>query len=332
MPPPTRHRAKRIVLYNHKGGVGKTILTANIASALAELNKKVLIIDSDPQTNLTSYFFEDSVVDDLLENSDSNSGRTIWTAMKPIATMDIDTSLIQPYETSVDNLLLIPGDIRLSEFEEVLNFFWGEAILRHVIGYKGVNALSIFINELCHTYNVDFVFYDAGPNIGPLNRIILLDSDYFIVPAACDLFSRRALKTLGYTLVRWIRDWETVSALAPSNINIFSGKPKFLGFIPQRFRVYGGVPTRVPSNYIAQIEKAIFSEVITNLKKISNELAPNTLSNSKLGEIRDFSTIVELGQSQGVPMWRVDEGNAQQKAESHRVFRTIAQKIINKTS
>lgn len=121
-----------------------------------------MIIDSDPQTNLTSYFFEDSVVDDLLENSDSNSGRTIWTAMKPIATMDIDTSLIQPYETSVDNLLLIPGDIRLSEFEEVLNFFWGEAILRHVIGYKGVNALSIFINELCHTYNVDFVFYDAG--------------------------------------------------------------------------------------------------------------------------------------------------------------------------
>ena len=82
----SRYNAKRITLYNHKGGVGKTVLTANIAAAIAELGHRVLIVDSDPQSNLTSYFIEDSVVDSLLDESDSESGRTLWSALKPLVT------------------------------------------------------------------------------------------------------------------------------------------------------------------------------------------------------------------------------------------------------
>ena len=79
-----RNRAKRLAIFNHKGGVGKTTLTVNIAWAIASLGKKVLLVDSDPQCNLTSYLVEESVVDDLLDNSDGNGGRTIWSSLKPI--------------------------------------------------------------------------------------------------------------------------------------------------------------------------------------------------------------------------------------------------------
>ena len=79
-----RHPSKRVALYNHKGGVGKTTLTVNIASALAKAGKRVLLVDADPQCNLTSYLVESAVVDSWLDSSDSESGITIWSAIKPV--------------------------------------------------------------------------------------------------------------------------------------------------------------------------------------------------------------------------------------------------------
>ena len=100
---------KRISIFNHKGGVGKTTLTVNLAIELASQGKRVLLVDTDPQCNLTSYLFEDSVVDDLLDNSDGPNGRTIWSALKPVVEGVGETRSIEPYETAFKNLYLIPG-------------------------------------------------------------------------------------------------------------------------------------------------------------------------------------------------------------------------------
>src|ERR1035437_895714 len=118
---PDRTSAKRIAIFNHKGGVGKTTLTLNIAAALASLGKRVLLVDSDPQCKLTSYVLEGRVVDDLLDNSDGANGQTIWSALKPIVEASGDVRPLRPYELSTKNLFSLPGDIRLSEFEAELN-------------------------------------------------------------------------------------------------------------------------------------------------------------------------------------------------------------------
>lgn len=81
----SRPHTVRISIFNHKGGVGKTTLTMNLGAALAELGRRVLLVDSDPQCNLTAYLVAEEVVDDLLDNADTDTGQTIWSALRPIS-------------------------------------------------------------------------------------------------------------------------------------------------------------------------------------------------------------------------------------------------------
>ena len=326
-----RHRAKRLVIFNHKGGVGKTTLTLNLAAALADLGKKVLLVDSDPQCNLSSYLVESEVLDDLLDHSDDPNGATLWSALKPIVEGTGDVSAIEATER-FPGMFLLYGDIRLSNFEEELTQFWNECLQRKVRGFRGTTALSLLVNHAAHEKNVDYVFYDCGPNIGPLNRAIILDCDYLIVPAALEEFSLRSLKTLGYSLESWIRTWKTVLELAPDQLYIFQGRPKFLGYIVQRFRVYRGAVSSGQATYLPRIERQIYSEVIEVLRRIDHELAPSSAAANPMGEVKDFGPLAAQSQSQGVPLESVKGGTPAQKDEAKAVFREMAQKIIDRTA
>jgi cellulose biosynthesis protein BcsQ len=329
-PGSTRHKSHRLAIYNHKGGVGKTTLTVNIASALASLGKRVLLVDSDPQCNLTSYLVEASVVDDLLDHSDDEDGRTVWSALKPIAEATGDFRAVEPIESS-KNIFLLPGDIRLSEFEQELNQLWNECFQRRLKGFRGTTALSLLVNAISTRHKIDYVFYDAGPNIGPLNRVVLLDCDFFIVPAACDVFSLRALKSLGHTLSVWIREWATIVDLAPDSIYRVPGKPRFLGYIPQRFRVYGGKATIPYADYLPKLEKQINDDIVTVLRRVDPRLASASLGQHKLGEIKDFGGLATASQTQGVAIRDADVGTAEQRAAAEKAFLAIAKKIIQRT-
>ncbi len=322
-----RYKAKRIAIYNHKGGVGKTTLTVNIAYALTDLGKNVLLVDSDPQCNLTSYLVDASVVDDMLDSSETAKGRTLWSAIKPVAEGVGEAHIVKPME--INGLFLIPGDILLSKFEQDLYQFWSDSFVRRVRGYRGTAALSALVNEISAANNIDFVFYDSGPNIGPLNRSILLDCDYFIVPAACDSFSVRALKTLGETLADWIRDWSTAVSLAPDNVYLLPGKPKMIGYIPQRFRVYADSVASNYAHFLPRIDRRISADVGAKLRTVDNDLAPLEYQ-SKLGLVQDFGRRAVLGQDRGVPIW--DVGNSNEKAKAKASFHGIAKKIIQRTS
>ena len=133
----------RITIYNHKGGVGKTTLAVNIAFALSSLGKTVLLIDSDPQCNLTSYLLPDDVVDELLNHSGNQDGQTIWSAVKPVINNTGSVHLVNLM--NIEDISLLPGDIRLSEFEEFLGDAWADGFKRHLGDARYfVNQLSDF--------------------------------------------------------------------------------------------------------------------------------------------------------------------------------------------
>ena len=320
----------RVVVFNHKGGVGKTTLTVNIADALASLGKRILLVDSDPQCNLTAYLVEDSVVDDLLDSSDTEKGRTVWSSLKPVYDGTGDLRFVGALER-LPNVFLLPGDVRLAEFEQELGPAWSDSFQRKAKGLRSTTALSQLVDKTANDLNIDIIFYDAGPNIGPLNRVILLDCDYFIVPAACDLFSIRALKTLGYTLVSWIKDWQTILDLVPTGMYLLPGSPRFLGYMPQRFKTYGGDMSSSYAKYLPRIEKSVDNDVVTVLRRHDPRLIVPGVGKYELGQIKDFGTIANASQLEGVPIRSVKAGNPSQRQEAESVFLALARELLTRT-
>ena len=316
----------RITLFNHKGGVGKTTLTVNIAFALAEMGKSVLLVDSDPQCNLTSYLLDDEVVDELLQGSGESNGQTLWTAVSPYVDNTGLRRFVKPMD--IGDLKLLPGDIKLSEFEEFLYDSWTDSLKRRLGALRATTSISTLVSQIHRQSALDFVFYDTGPNIGALNRVLLLDSDFFIVPVACDLYSVRALTTLGHALSTWLREAKTIGDIAPNGADLLSATPTFLGYIPQRFKVYGQEMTTQALEYLRRIKERIHEDVSDALRKVDKNLAPQRSQDPQLGEIRDIASLVLSGQREGVSVWECSSGTPAQRNRAKREFHAIASRVV----
>lgn len=275
---------------------------------------------------------EDEVVDQLLDTSDDEDGQTIWSAVKPVVEGVGSLRAVVAAKTNTKNCWVVPGDLRLSELEEELVAFWADCVQGKIKGFRGTAVLSSLAQRVATSHDADFVFYDTGPNIGPLNRAILLDCDSFIVPAGCNAFSVRALRTLGKTLTTWMRHWRVFAGVHSSGAALLPGYPRFLGFAMQGYRVYGGGMVRMASKYQARFEKRLLPDLISPLRKVDEGLSPGSASASRLVDVRDFSTLVQQSQEQRVPLWQVFGGPSYQMDEARRAFYSLADAVITRTA
>ncbi|MFI8682334.1 ParA family protein [Brevundimonas diminuta] len=292
----------RIALFNHKGGVGKTTLTVNIADALADLGKKVLIVDADPQCNVTSFYLTENQLEGLLGESDDDGAQaTIWSALKPVVEGRGDVAPIELW--SVPNgINLLPGDVLLSDYEEELPTAWNECFARRQRGYSVTTALSRLVERSAASVEADVVMYDVGPNVGALNRVVLLDCDLFITPVAADLFSLRALSTVGRSVAKWIQDWQTIRSLASDadRATIFAGKPVYGGYITSAFKVNSGKSAANPhADWERKIAPRVRDRVVNVLGAVDWDLAP-TFSSNKVGGVKHFHSLAPQAQTNGV--------------------------------
>lgn len=325
---PTIRKPLQLTLFNHKGGVGKTTLTVNLAFAFAKLGKTVLLVDADPQCNLTSYLVDAEVVDKFLDESESARGKTLWSAVKPLLDGAGSARSVGAYERA-ERVFLLPGDIKLSEFEIHLQQSWIDCLQRKMRGFNEMAAISSVARAEATKVGADLIIYDVGPNIGPLNRSVLLGCDVFIVPAACDHFSVRALKTLGQSVLGWIKDWTLISQLAPTNVPLLAGAPKYLGYVLQKFRVYGGELTHGHMVYARELEKSSFSNIVSVLREFDKRLVVGGGTSFNLGQVRDFGTVAATAQSQGCAIYDVN-GSEEFKRGARDTFEKLASKILSR--
>lgn len=328
---------KKIALFNHKGGVGKTTLTVNIADALTEEGKTVLLVDADPQCNLTSFYLEESALEKMLgESGENGKGETLWSAVKPVVDGRGGVATIPEIDLG-DGLFLLPGDVLLSDYEEVLPEAWTECFARRTRGYDITTALAQVVSQTAKKVGADICLYDVGPNVGALNRAVLLDCDYFITPVAADLFSLRALSTVGRAMAKWISDWGTVKGLASpaDKARVFSGEPEYLGYITSAFKVNSGRNAANPhADWEKKIAPRVRDRIIKDLAAINPKLVPHGGVN-KIGGVKHFHSLAPEAQKHGVAIGQlrglVNPGHYSQVDEALAEFRSIGSEIIKRT-
>ena len=178
-----------ISIYNHKGGVGKTTITRLLADALSD-KKKVLIIDIDPQMNITSCMLGESAYNEYINDINDNTK----SILSNLTRINHFNSKFNPDPVIVtEHLHLIPGYPNMSTFMRHIGIELQSgdgSIMCHS------TALRHVIQSYCSVFHYDVVMLDLGPDLYDLNKVALWTCDHMIIPCTMDSFSVNALKMI----------------------------------------------------------------------------------------------------------------------------------------
>lgn len=323
---------KIITVFNNKGGVGKTTLTFHAAHALAELGKKVLLVDLDPQCNLTIYSLsmeniadiwapEDAYIEDFASSARDGAqyesmratARSVHFCLKPTEDGTADLPSLPPPVVVGQNLHLLPGRLTLHMFEAKVGERWSGVYTGDPLAIRTTTRIRSLALEYAEMHHYDFVILDTSPSLGALNRTILSLADAFIIPGAPDLFSLYGIRNIGSALSVWKKQFDSIfHFLSDQKKSSFPDKfVKFAGYTLYNARKLTGSKATnelglamAHYHYAQRIPDEIFSAIPeSGMLPLPEEKLRSSIGDNAV--IWGHNTFPSMAQKYNLPMWKL---------------------------
>ena len=341
---------QRIALFNHKGGVSKTTTTFNLGWMLAEKGKRVILVDADPQCNLTGMVLDYRGPTALEEFYQKESGRNLRDGLAPA--FESRPEPLKPVDCfqvdGPDGLFLLPGHIGLSEYEVTLGI--AQELSGTIQTLQNLPGSITYLLELtAEKVQADFVLIDLNPSLSSFNQNLLLTSHAFMIPTNPDYFSAMAIQSLSNVLPNW-RKWAERAAELPvlkQAVYPFPNiTPKFLGTIVQNYRPRGGgAPASAFAEWIEAIKGSVSQQLVPALEKLNMSFEQHIYKEHGvdgfcLSTIPDFNSLIAKSQEHQTPIYALSaeqlgqtgvvlERTERSRDRFRQIFSDLADKVIS---
>lgn len=323
---------KIISVFNNKGGVGKSTLTYHLGNSLAELGHKVLMVDLDPQCNLTICAMmeenlhqiwgeEDNYIDDYerafnLNSKINDTTRSIHFILKPAEDGVSEPIKLPPPFSIGTNIDLIPGRLSLHKYENKIAERWSGVYQGDNLAIRTVTNIRNICQRYAELNNYEYVLIDTSPSLGILNKVIMSTVDGFFIPAQPDMFSLYGIRNIGNALQLWQREFISIYSLISEEkrAKFPLHFVQFLGYTIYNAKKY--TRNNEPFNeynlaqahyqYVSRIPEVIMEFIQeSNRIKVSADLISKPIGGDAI--IHSHNTFPAMAQALKCPMWKVPE-------------------------
>jgi cellulose biosynthesis protein BcsQ len=298
------------------------------------MGKNVLLMDLDPQCNLTIYGMEIEKLHDIWKKEDifiegfdyakqmisreefialNNEPRTIHYLLKPTEEGTGELEILPPPLKLASNLSLIPGRLTLHTYEDKIASRWSDAYQGEPLALRTITKIRLLAIQYAKRENFDFVIVDTSPSLGALNKTIISTADGFLIPCMPDMFSLYGIRNIGNALTQWKKSFDIIRSLISENKReMFPEKfVKFLGFTIYNAKKYAGKNTgerwdlaQAHYNYVKQIPDTIKEYIKSDIREhLTEEMLNNPIGLKEV--MYSHNTLPGMAQKYKAPIWRI---------------------------
>ncbi|MBI5561578.1 MAG: ParA family protein [Deltaproteobacteria bacterium] len=201
--------------------------------------------------------------------------------------------------------------------------------------FRIITAFWQIMQMAAEQVGADIIFVDIGPNLGAINRSVLIASDYVAIPLGADLFSLQGLKNLGPTLRNWRGQWQKRLENWPSpEFPLPEGRMTPIGYIVQQHSVRLDKPVKAYDKWINRMP-AVYHEHLLGGR---TDARMPTEDEECLGTLKHYRSLIPMAQEARKPVFELTAADgaigshAKAVTEAHDDFKRLAEKPLEKMS